>query len=69
MVPGRMNMRSPEARRVLRGKMLEHLEAALAIADELRSGTVGYLVETALDQARADAWPEFNSRSDVTGNK
>jgi hypothetical protein len=27
--------------------LLEHLKAALAIADELRSSTVGYLVETA----------------------
>jgi hypothetical protein len=54
----------PEVQKVLRDKMLEHLEAALAIADELKSGTVGYLVETALDQARADAWPEFNAGFD-----
>jgi hypothetical protein len=57
-------MRSPVAQKVLRDKMLEHLEAALAIADELKSGIVGFFVESALDQIRADAWPEFNSRFD-----
>jgi len=60
-------MKNPEARKVLRNKMLEHLEAALAISDELNSGTVGYLIETALDQVRADAFPEFNSRFDCKG--
>ena len=50
---------------VLRDKMMEHLEAALAIADETKSGTVGYLIERALDQARSEAWPEFNTRFDT----
>jgi hypothetical protein len=57
-------MRNPAVQKVLRDKMLEHLEAALAIADELKSGNVGFLVETALDQARADAWPEFSAGFD-----
>jgi hypothetical protein len=39
--------------RELRNKLMEHLEAALAITDELRDGTVGYLIEVAMDQARA----------------
>jgi hypothetical protein len=37
-----------------RRRMIEHLEAALALADELRDSVTGYLIETALDQARAD---------------
>jgi hypothetical protein len=37
-----------------RDEMIEHLEAALALADELKDGVTGYLIETALDQARAD---------------
>jgi hypothetical protein len=57
-------MRNLEVQKTLRDKMLKHLEAALAIADELRSGNVGFLVESALDQARADAWPEFNAGFD-----
>ena len=35
-----------------REPMIEHLEAALA--DELRDSVTGYLIKTALDQARAD---------------
>jgi hypothetical protein len=38
--------------RTLRKALAEHLEA-LAIADELQESAVGYLIETALDQARA----------------
>jgi len=33
----------------LRKALAEHLEAALALADELNEGTVGFTVETALD--------------------
>jgi hypothetical protein len=50
-------MIGPERLHQLHEKLLEHLEAALAISDELKSSTVGYLIETALDQTRADAWP------------
>ena len=37
----------------LRKALLDHLEGALAIADELNESAVGYLIETALDQARS----------------
>jgi hypothetical protein len=47
----------PEKTRELREKLLEHLEAALAITDTLNDGMVGYLIERSLDQARADTWP------------
>ena len=50
---------------VLRDTMMERLEAALAIADEIKSGKVGYYIETALDQAQSEAWPEFNTRFDT----
>ena len=50
-------MRTPEETAALRAKMMEHLEAALAIADETDDGTVGYIIETALDTLRADMWP------------
>jgi hypothetical protein len=33
--------------------MIEHLEAALALADELHDSLTGYLIERALDEARA----------------
>jgi hypothetical protein len=36
----------------LRAKMIEHLEAALAPADETSDGATGYLIETALDTIR-----------------
>lgn len=41
----------------LRTKLLELLEAALAITDTLEDRRSGYLIERALDQARADTWP------------
>jgi hypothetical protein len=33
--------------------MIEHLEAALAFADELGDGATGYLIERALDEGRS----------------
>jgi hypothetical protein len=46
----------PEKRAELRVKLMEHLEAAQALADETRDGIVGYMIESALDQLRADTW-------------
>jgi hypothetical protein len=37
---------------------MDHLKAAQALADETRDGVVGYMIERALDQLRADTWPE-----------
>jgi hypothetical protein len=36
-----------------RGEIIKHLEDAMAIADELEDGPTGYLIERALDEARA----------------
>ena len=46
-----------ERRKQMQHKMIEHLEAALAIADETESGQVGYAIEVALDTIRAENWP------------
>jgi hypothetical protein len=35
-----------------RDRMIGYLEAALVLADELKCGAIGSLIETALDQAR-----------------
>jgi len=58
-------MRTPEEIRAVRAKMLEHLEAALALADETKSSTAGYLIETAMGQIRDDYWPDFNTHFDT----
>ena len=36
-----------------RGELIKHLEEAMAIADELEDGMTAYLIESALDEARA----------------
>lgn len=41
-------MKTAEEIAALRNKMIEHLEAALAIADETKDGTSGFLIEQAL---------------------
>jgi hypothetical protein len=51
-------MKSPEEIDRFRTKMIEHLEAALALADETRDGTAGYMIEAALDTIRSVMWPE-----------
>lgn len=47
----------PDRRKQLQERLLEHLEAAQAITDELDDGPTGYLVERALDEARSTVWP------------
>ena len=42
------------------GKLIEHLESAQAITDELGLDQTGYLVERALDDARAVHWPHMD---------
>ena len=44
----------------LRNTMLEHLEAALAIADETQDGQAGYMIEMAMDSVRAAQWPHLD---------
>jgi hypothetical protein len=39
-----------------RRKMMEHLEAALALADKTADGVAGYMIERALDELRASMW-------------
>ena len=36
-----------------RGHLIRHLEEALTLADEIQDGQTGYLIERALDEARA----------------
>jgi hypothetical protein len=36
-----------------RGHIIRHLEEALALADEIEDGNTGFLIERALDEARA----------------
>jgi hypothetical protein len=50
----------PDRRQQLQEKLLEHLEAAQAITDELNEPIAGYLVERALDEARAVNWPHMD---------
>ena len=37
----------------LRGRLIKHLEDALALADEMDDGPTGFLIERALDEARS----------------
>ncbi len=41
-----------------RAKMIEHLEAALALADKTADGVAGYMIERALDALRVLEWQE-----------
>jgi hypothetical protein len=40
--------------------MIEHLEVAIAIADETQDGTAGYLIKCALDSIRSAHWPNMD---------
>ena len=44
-----------------RGELIKHLEEAMVIADELEDGMTGYLIESALDEARAQCFRLPNS--------
>jgi hypothetical protein len=50
-------MLTAEESEAMRAKLIEHLESSLAMADELREGTAGYFIESALDQIRSGMWP------------
>jgi hypothetical protein len=52
-------MRDPKSLAELRDQLIQHLEAALACADETKDSATGFMSETALDSARADQWPRF----------
>jgi hypothetical protein len=49
---------TPEEDVALRMKAIEYLEAALVIAEQIGEPTSGYLIERALDQMRAETWPD-----------
>jgi hypothetical protein len=49
----------------LRERMLEHLEAALAIADETQDGDAGLRIEQALDHVRAAHWPTLDPNLEI----
>jgi hypothetical protein len=42
-----------------RGKIIQHLETAMELADELQDGETTYLIERALDAARATQLDSF----------
>jgi hypothetical protein len=50
-------VKTPDEIAALRMKMIEHLEAALALADETQDGMAGYMIERALDEMRATVLP------------
>jgi hypothetical protein len=51
-------MASPDEIPALRQKAIELMETALKITEETGDETSGFLIERALDQMRADAWPD-----------
>ena len=51
-------MAEPEEIHALRLKAIELLATALKITEETGDETTGFLIERALDQMRADAWPD-----------
>ncbi len=57
-------MTAPDRKR-LEAKLIEHLEAAQAITDELGLDQTGYLVERALDDARAVHWPHLDPNAEA----
>jgi len=50
-------MAPPEELARLRARMIEHLEAALALADHTGDGPTGYWIESALDEIRSETLP------------
>jgi len=52
-------MHSPEKIKGLRAKLIEHLDAAQALADETRDVMTAYIIECALGSVRADQWPSL----------
>jgi len=52
-------MRTADEIAKLRNRLIDQLEAAHATADEMgeAAGLPNYLIERALDELRADAWP------------
>jgi hypothetical protein len=51
-------MAAPEEVPALRQKAIDLMETALKITEETGDETSTYLIERALDQMRADAWPD-----------
>jgi hypothetical protein len=52
-----------------RCKIIEQLELALAGAAELNESALAYLIERAIDEARAGAWPMLNDGRPSTGKR
>lgn len=46
-------MNTPKVTAERRGQLIQMLEEAIEIADELEDGATGYLIERALDEARS----------------
>lgn len=54
-----------DCRTSLEAKLIEHLESAQAITDELGLDQTGYLVERAVDDARAVRWPHLDPNAEA----
>jgi hypothetical protein len=46
-----------------RGKLIRHLEDAMALADELEDGQTAFLIERALDEARSSQFKPATGQS------
>jgi hypothetical protein len=53
----------PERIKQLRAKLLEHLEAAHALADDTQEAEVGGLIQQAVDCIRAENLPPYDTRA------
>jgi len=55
---------TPERRRELRTKALEHLEAARGCIDEAGDATSNFLIERAIDELTSQLWPALDPFSE-----
>jgi hypothetical protein len=58
-------MKSPQEIKADRAKMIELLEQALALADDTGDYSTSFIIETALDNIRANHWPALDPRFDT----
>jgi hypothetical protein len=56
-------MTKPEEIAARRAKIIEHLEAALALADPTADGVAGYMIQRVLDALRVRGWQDAPLRS------
>ena len=57
--------KDPERLKEMRTKLLEHLEASLAWAEEAQESEAAYLIEQALDWVRSNHWPALDPNLEI----